>query len=315
MDILGWPELHDKHYGEVPFLLDPFIPERSIVLMWAGTSIGKSPVSWRMAQAVGEGENFFGLPTKKARVLYIEVDTPEMVIAPRIKKLAPSSNVWWLFSKPLGLPNPSQEQHEMLKNAQREIHPDLVFFNTLRKIHDMDDKDSKTPKMVYGYCQEMFPKSALFFIHHEKKKPSDPKSFFHEKEGFSGSMHWLDDAQVGLQLEKYKVKGDKSNLRLCHRKSQVSPTLKPLPLKLWKDGSSLYSPLYDHLAKVYEIVAVVPEGEEAKEKSALDKEIMDALKVSLSTARRLRYTVEEGRFPGSRGFLEKTIEDEEDEEE
>jgi hypothetical protein len=312
VDILSWPELHEKHYGDVPFLLDPYIPERSIVLLWSQTSIGKSPVTWKLAQSVGEGSHFFGLPSKrKGRVLYVECDTPEMVIAPRIKKLMPSSNVWWLFSRPIGIPHPTKEVIDALRQAQKDIHPDLVFFNTLRKIHDMDDKDSKTPKMVYGFCQEMFPKSALFFIHHERKRPSDPRAVHHDKETFSGSMHWLDDAQVGLQLERWKVKGARENLRLHHRKSQVSPLLRPMPLKLWKDGSQLFSPLFDQLEKVYELVAA---GEDAS-KGDLDKIISDTLKVSITTARRLRYTVEGKKFPGSRAFLEKTPEEEEEEDE
>lgn len=298
--LLSWAELANTIMKEPAFLINPYIVREGITLFWAGTSLGKSPVTWAMAQAIGNGDPFFGLPTTQGRVLYIELDTPPPAIIPRINKLAPAKNVWWYFAKPLSIPFVSTEHRDEFRRLREEINPDVVFLNTLRKLHDLDDKDSKTPKLVYSFFQNLFPSSALVFVHHTRKSPIDPKFAENDKESFSGSNHFLDDAQVGLHLQKFD--GEKENLRLWHRKSQVSELLKPLPLKLEKDGSTLSSPLFDELNY---IITLFDGGKKAPE---VIKESALFLGCSESTARRKVNLVQNGLFPGV-GFLSPSHDD------
>lgn len=295
----------------VPFVIDPYIPREGIVFFWAGTSVGKSPVSWAMASSIGSGTSFFGLPTQKGRVLYIELDTPKPVFKPRVRKLKAAPDVWWLFMKPLGVPSIGKEDLSVLREAALKINPDVVFIDTLRKAHVYDDKDSLAPRMVYGTFQEIFPRSALVFISHTKKAPINPNHIENVKENFSGSNHFLDDAQVGLRLEEYRRRGSKENLRLHHQKAQVSERLKPLPLILAKDGSHLSSPLFDELLAAY---TLLNETEEV-EKGTLDKMLAGMVDVSERTARKRRRSVEEGHFPASRLFLSPLGDEEHSEEE
>lgn len=274
------------------------------MLLWGDTSIGKSPLTWTMAAAIGNGTAFFGLPvTPGKKVYYLELDTPETSIASRIKKLPAAKNVWWDFLPPLSIPFLDEGTRASFEAVQRNVFPDVVFVNTLRKVHDMDDKDSRTAKLVYSFFQKQFPQAALVFIHHIRKRAQDPKFIDHAKEGFSGAKNWLNDAQVGLHLEKYS--GPKENLRLYHRKSQVSDLLKPLPLFLKRDGSTLTSPLYEELLKTYEILNDPPTHEEEKafSKMEFDYFISKKLGTSPATAKRRRLSVEGGEFPGSRAFL------------
>lgn len=303
MSLLTWSELHKKEITEPEFLINPYIVKEGITLLWAATSVGKSPLSWNMAASIGTGSHFFGLPAKAGKVLYIELDSPEAVLAARIRKLNVSPNVWFLILKPLNIPNGVRDSElELLEEAQKEIKPDCVFINTLRKVHTLDDKDSATPITVYGWFQHLFPQAALVFIHHTKKSPTDPRQWEVDKESFSGSMHFLDDAQVGIQLQRYEEHRGKANLVLKHHKSQVSPLLKGLPLKLGEDGSTLSSPLFDEWYKIYDKIVtdglphVVNDFDEA-----LSKE----LDLSVSTVRRRRVAIQNKEFPGSRGFLEK----------
>lgn len=257
-----------------------------------------------MASALGSGKSFFGLPTKECRVYYLELDTPEPSIAARIQKLPAAPNVWWDFLPPLSLPYPSREEKAIFDKVEAEIKPDVVFINTLRKVHDLDDKDSRTAKVVYSFFQKQFPTAALVFVHHIRKRPQDPKFIDHEKEGFSGAKNWLNDAQAGLHLESFS--GPKENLRLYHRKSQVSETLRPLPLLLGSDGTTLSSPLYQELLSTYEILNDPPvdeDGEDFLKGAELDVEIGRRLRISPATAKRRRLTIESGKFPGSRFFL------------
>jgi hypothetical protein len=203
----------------------------------------------------------------------------------------------------LSVPFSDEEVRETFKAVQREIRPDLVFINTLRKVHDMDDKDSRTPKLVYSYFQKVFPQAALVFIHHIRKRPQDPKFLTHDKEAFSGAKNWLNDAQVGLHLESFGER--KGELRLYHRKSQVSDTLRPLPLILTKDGSTLECPLFDELYKTYGILNDPPVDHDGLTipKKDLDIYLAGVLGVAPITAKRRRLAIESGLFPGSREFL------------
>lgn len=291
---------------EPQFLLDPYIVRGGITFLWAKSSVGKSPLTWAMAASIGSGSHFYGLPTTQARVLYIEVDTPMHAIVPRLKRLTPPPpNVWWHFLSPISVPSPRQEDMEGLLAAKEAAKPEVVFVNTLRKVHDLDDKDSKTPKIVYSFFQHLFPTAALVFIHHARKSSPDPKAIHHGDESFSGAMNWINDAQVGLHLERYSSKDSKENLRLYHSKSQISPKLRPMPLHLAKDGTTLTSPRFDQLIKTYEILNNPPDGS----KLDLDQFLAKELGVSITTARRNRYVIEAEEFPGSRRFMLDTATD------
>lgn len=302
-EILSWEELHEKEYEPAKFLIDPYIPRQGIVLLYAKSSVGKSPLSWQMAKAVAEGTHFFGLPASQGKVLYIEVDTPEIVIVPRIRKLPPTPGVWWMFLQPMSVPQVPPDVLEALKEAQQYIKPDLVVLNTLRKLHDLDDKESRTPKLVYSFFQHLFPQAALLFVHHERKESTDPRASPVDGENFSGSRHWIDDAQVGIQLQKVGGGEAKENLRLYQWKSQVCEPLKPLPLLLSSDGSTLTSPLYEELLTTYEFLN--SEEAEGMERREIDQRLATALGVSVRTAQRRRRTIEERKFPGSHHFLSK----------
>lgn len=294
-----WADLNVLKEAAPPFIIDPYVPREGIVLLWAPTSIGKSPTTWAMASAIGNGTSFFGLPAKAGKVLYIELDTPRPVFAPRVRKLKPAPNVWWLFMKPLGIPTIMKEDLETLVKCNEEIEPDVVFIDTLRKCHDLDDKDSVAPKKVYSFFQMVFPKSALVFVHHTRKAPTNPQFEENGKENFSGSNHWLDDAQVGIRLEQRK--SNHANLRLVHTKAQVTEQMRGLDLKLAKDGSHMSCPRAEQLASAYELLSNpdttdLPKGE-------IDERVANDHDISTRTARELRKCVERKEFPGSRLWL------------
>lgn len=305
MEVLTWEELQSCELKEPDWLCDPYIARQGVSLLWGKFSTCKSPLTWHLAKGVGDGTHFFGLPCKQGRVVYIEVDMPKNGAVPRIKHLQAAPNVWWAFSKPLslGVSGMPREQEEELKELQSEVDPDLVIIDSLRKIHSLDDKDSKTPTLVYGYFQYLFPNAALLFIHHERKSSQDPRMNYIGSEAFSGSQHWADDIQVGLQMESYS--GKRETHRLWHRKAQLSAKMRPLPLK-W-DGKTLTSPLFDDLLCTYEGLNEGLEGAE------LDRVVSQKREIGLTLARQRRLAIEAGKFPGSRGFLERDLGEEEEE--
>lgn len=294
-----WDEIDTMEIKEPEFLINPFVVKEGITFLWGKWGVGKSPTTWWMAHAIGSGEEFFGLPTKKGTVLYLDVDSPESVALHRLKRIKPAPNVVFAIRKPLMFPGQPVEQDRELIDLRKEFKPKVVIMNTLRKCHDLDDKDSKTPKMVYTYYQSMFPESALVFVHHDKKDSPDPKARVNPSESFSGSQAWINDAQVGLKLTPYHGKRD--NARIWLIKSQVSPRwphVQPLPIKLSDDGSNMSCARQEDLQEMMKLIKAGMKG------TAADKQMASTRGISESWARGARLHIEHGRYPG-RTWLEK----------
>lgn len=294
-NLVSWKDLSLKEFQNEPFLLNPYIPASGITFLWGDTSVGKSPLGWHIAAAVGSGTPFFGLPTSKGKVLYLELDTPERLVAERLRKLpilAGGENVDFLFLPPLSVPVIAKEDFAMLNEAAERGY-DLVIVNTLRKCHSLNDKEAQTPKIVYEFFQKTFPGSALLFVHHSKKSQLNQASGQYEsgldKESFSGAKNWLNDAQVGIHLKKYKNPRTNTNLSLRHEKTQVSAEYAPLLLRLEPDGSNISCPEAEQLSIVSRLV------EEAEAEglgpTRMDERIARALGLGQTQARDRRLAV------------------------
>jgi len=300
-----WDQINTMEVKEPDFLINPFIVKEGVTFLWGKWGVGKSPTTWWMAHAIGTGSEFFGLPTRKGKVLYLDVDSPETVALHRLKKIAPAPNVLFAIRKPLMFPGQQVDQDRELIDIRKDFNPDLVIFNTLRKCHDLDDKDSKTPKMVYSYYQNLFPKSALLFVHHDKKDSSDPKAKVNPTESFSGSQAWINDAQVGLKVTPYH--GKRENARIWNIKNQVAPRwpyFQPLSVTLEDDGSNMTSARHQDLQEAVTILGQGYKGVAADDLIARNRGISE------SHARSARHAVETAKYPG-RGWLEKGVMDEE----
>lgn len=296
--LISWQDLKEKEFSSPRWLIEPYIPADGIVLLWGETSTGKSPLGWHMAAAVGAGTNFFGLPATAGRVLYLEVDTPQRLVHQRVSVLEPPPNVDFLFLPPLSVPTPAPSDLAMLERAAMRGY-DMVIINTLRKVHDLNDKEAQTPKIVYSWFQHLFPGTALVFVHHSKKSQLvDGKSTHgRDKESFSGAMNWLNDAQVGLFLQRYENEREGVNIRLCHEKSQVSELIGYMGLNLDpKDGVTLRCPKFERYFSVWEMMNSRPD----LKGSALDDYLAAGLGCSRQHAAKFRHSVEDGVFPGAK---------------
>lgn len=294
--LISWEDFRRKDFNEPEWLINPYVPRNGIVFLWGETSTGKSPLGWHMASAVGRGDNFFGLPAFLGRVLYIEVDTPERLVHARLKRMTPAPNVDFLFLPPLSVPTVSPEDQALLDRAARKGY-DMVIVNTLRKVHNLDDKDPRTPKEVYSYFQHLFPDTALVFVHHTKKPQAEAsKHGIRLKDNFSGAMNWLNDAQVGLALAAYESEKEHVNMRLHHEKTQVSAEYNPLGLYLDKrpgNGVDISCPKFEKLLVAYEMI-----NSTDLRGTAFDAELAKRVECSPSHAYSLRGLIQDGLFPG-----------------
>lgn len=250
LDAIKVKDFVKQEQQAIPWLIEPFLPLGGVVFLHGPTSAGKSPLTWKIANCVASGEDFFGYRVQtKGPVLYVELDTPENLIRPRLQKLEHMAEDFYLLpiGKPMDCLNLTVQEQVDLQRLQETIQPKLVVINTLRKAHNEDDKESHVPSLIYGTWQRLFPGSTILVVHHDKKGPKAGEEY-DPADSFSGAKAWANDAQVALKLtrmggfepeeDEEEYKKTKVNLRMT--KSQVSDyeLYPPLILQLDTDGTN-----------------------------------------------------------------------------
>jgi hypothetical protein len=284
---IAWNDLLAEPRDVIPFLVDPYVPRGGTVLFYGKTSIGKSPLTWELARCVGSGSTFFGHQTQQGRVLYLETDTPKILVRERLRDagLLEAENVWWEFAEPFNVLRSDDPVVPRLMAAYADVRPDLLIVNTLRKVYTGDDINSEIPTRVYKAFGRLFPGVAIWYTHHQRKTRGGlDDANVDEREDFAGSAAWLNDVQVGLQLiQDPKPKDAEPGalyVRLAHGKSQVSERLAPIHLML-REGAHWTVASDEERARIVSIWHNTDGTNEVKRRA-----VMAALGISRATAGR-----------------------------
>lgn len=290
-------EVQQVNLPEVQFWVDPYIPKAgkdgAIVLLHGKWGTFKTPITLNLAKAMATGqEEIFGLKVMKARVLYVSADTSKEVIIPRMQKLGVAvDDLDFMFCYPgLNILDGDAQRDEVglqywtfLKRVHRENSYNVVFVDSLRAVHDRDDKESTTVHAVYRALHKLFYGATVFIIHHDKK--AGPPNMLPGDETFSGSQAWVNHATVGLKLSFLDQK--QAHVQLEHTKSQASELVEPLKLKI-RDGISAEA-LAE--AKIHELEGFLERDFDlagARTLADVDAGIAEHFGVSVRTARRRR---------------------------
>lgn len=224
-------------------LVNPIVPLGGIVFIYGKSGVGKSPLSWALADAVCKGGSFLGMPVSgQSPVLYVDVDTRWWTIQDRWKQAGyePSFDVAvgdafdclaasWEYS----------DARHKFKDRQAEKGYKLVVISTLAKIHSFSFSDPNAPALVYSRWQEVFGEEcAIVFIHHDKKsvgtEGDNEDSLYHtRRESFSGNQQWLDHCTVAIHLIR---RGGDYQFTLEQVKDQGTKKVESLKLVLNDNG-------------------------------------------------------------------------------
>lgn len=283
-------EITKQKWPEQPFFLEPYIPKESVVLFYGRAGIGKSAVTFQMAQAIQLGEPIWGMPTYPTNVLYIELDTPGNLIANRFDNAQPPflhkftlivESLSWDYRNFLSPAPPAESELIMhtLMDLHRKYDYGVVFIDALREVVLGDLSASGLARRVYDAFKTIFPKSALVFIHHERKSGQSVFGGGDPLQSAAGSMEFINVAQVALRFHR---KGRDTWLE--HGKSQASAEFEPLPISLREDG--VYT--YHRELERYQAAVTIMEANPGLEARKLDKLIGEALHMSERTARIVR---------------------------
>lgn len=283
-------QITKQKWPENPFLLEPYIPKESVVLFYGRAGIGKSAVTFQIAQAIQRGEPIWGLPTNQTNVLYIELDTPGQLVANRFDNANPpfehaftlvTEEISWDYRHFLSPSPPGDSEKVMycLADLHRKYEYGVIFIDALREVVAGDLSASGLARRVYDAFKGIFPKAALVFIHHERKSGQAVFGGGDPLQSAAGSMEFINVAQVALRFHR---KGRDTWLE--HGKSQASAEFEPLPISLREDGVHVFNREQERYEVAVRIIADNPQAG-ARE---LDKLIGEALRVSERTARIVR---------------------------
>lgn len=184
------------------YLIDPIVPRGGIVLFHGKRGIGKTQFLLTVAACLNEGGTLFGrYRTRPSNVFYIQADMTPQIQQLRVKQaqlLYPLARTHFIFPSFFNI-STLREEAELVQTV-RSLEPDLVVWDTLRKIHRGDSNVDDTASFVYGRAKELFPTATHCFVHHDKKTIAEQEKL-EEEELYRGSGAWLDDADTGLHLK------------------------------------------------------------------------------------------------------------------
>lgn len=231
-------ELRSANIGSPLFLVEPIIPAGGIVMLHGPKTAGKTQLALTLGCAVATGGTFLGeyscLP---GHVIFIEVDMPLPLLQNRIQIAPETDPIWFLHSEPFDVVRlaAGQPKPDAIAAAQ-SFSPALVIVDSLRKTHALDENDSSTPSRVYAAWQSLFPHACLAFMHHDRKKPTDPSAWLHPEEAARGTGAWLDDADTGLHLDKVRgTKGGGHVATLTFSKCRTTEEPPPMLVRMHSD--------------------------------------------------------------------------------
>lgn len=240
-------ELRGLALPDIPTLIDPWMAAGSVSLVFGPPSAGKTLWLTTVTRALATGSALFGsYPCAKSRVLVVQADMPTVLYQERLQALPESAlsdniAVWLTENLPLDILTASRQYANIVAQA-RAFAPDVVFVDTLRKTHALDENDSAAPDKVYGAWRTLFPSASLVFLHHARKVSSAPVSAdVAVREAFRGSIAWAASADSIIAIRRVRKKGSKDWL-VQQRFVRTRGCEEPPPLLLRRNEALLLEP-------------------------------------------------------------------------
>lgn len=217
-------------FGE--WLIEQFIPEASVLMISGPPGGGKSTLALAMAGAISSGKKFAGFKTKKAPVLYLDRENPQIIAQGRVKQQGIVTDdrfyYWgnWVNVDGAKADAPIPADPRVLQFVSSAPVKPLIIVDSMTAFYKGDENDSVKVRAFLHQARSLADAGAtVLLIHHSGKAESAQ-----EYRGSSDIPAALDVGFVakkvnkGQMLEEMEIKpfktrfvvSDKTNLRYEH---------------------------------------------------------------------------------------------------
>ncbi len=224
-------ELITTTYPENRFAIEPFFEAGTMNMVSAPPNTWKSWMFFVMARHVAEGTMFLDkFNAEKSKVLIVNEEDTERLIADRFKALSiEDQNLEIFFRTAQG----SKLDVAFCKALLNECKADgisVIFFDSLRSLHDADENSSTAMQPVMDNLKMLTREgiTVIFTHHHKKKSPFDRGDGAESSRGSSA----INAAISGhISLEEVE-KDDGKYIIVRHLKSKITEKLAPFEIKI-----------------------------------------------------------------------------------
>jgi RecA-family ATPase len=157
-------------------LVDRYVPQPSFILLLGEAKSGKSFLALQLALAVAQGTTFLKQPARPAPVLYLQVDTSELVWRDRLVTLHQSGcpitgPLYFLHpeDQPVRLDILALDTQRHLRHAIAQVKPGLIVVDVLRELHGKREDSSGDMQAVVAALKVLAEGASLVVLHHTPK--------------------------------------------------------------------------------------------------------------------------------------------------
>lgn len=196
----------------IDWIADQFIPRGALVMLFGMRGSFKSWLALDLARHVSNGTHWAMMRCEKRRVLYLDAEMSEVLVAERKRQLAtgtPEQLHYW-FSRPDQEPPCSISDRRLVKFAG-DHQPLIIFDSLIRFARCPENKAEEVAKVIERFRTLTFLGATVLVIMHKSDKPGSPD--------YRGSSDWLAGPDVGWLLER---RGDTETIDLTCKKNRYA---------------------------------------------------------------------------------------------
>ena len=206
--------ISDVKHQPMEYQIDRIWPINSVGIMSGLPGAHKSWLAWEIAVCISSGTKLFGIyECRRGRVLAFNAeDDPSMVSCSRVKAIACKKKLDFknldlhLIDVPGITLNDSNVQ-EKLERTIKQHKPDMVIFDSLRKVHSLDEDSASEMSKLLHFIREMNRKyscSVLLVCHDKKPRRVGGGNRPDQVRGSNALLGWRDNA-IFLDMDKDEV--------------------------------------------------------------------------------------------------------------
>lgn len=201
-------------------LVSPWLAAGSITLLFGPPSAGKTHLTISITDALLRGVPLWGVyPTQRSRVLVVQADMNTVLYQERLRPNADilTDDFAALTTDAMPFDVCKLTPRDSTVAAVRDFNPHVIFVDTLRKSHNLDESESTAPDRIYSAWRALFPGAALVFLHHSRKAPAQAANADTVvREAFRGSSAWAASADTIIMTRRVRRQNNSAWMTRVH---------------------------------------------------------------------------------------------------